>query len=76
MTDKQVLNELWINCFENQIDGYPFGHPSRNKNFNPIVVIFKNPDGTLNREQIISGPAYTFTDEQKKLLLDTSETKN
>lgn len=76
MTDEQVMNELWLNCFENQIDGYPFGHPSRNKNFKPITVIYRNIDGTLNRQQIIDGPTYTFTDEQKKLLLDKSETNN
>lgn len=70
MTDEQFKNELEINAFENQIDGYVFGDASRSLRFKPIVLFVKNGDGTLNRERTLDGPAYTFTDEQKMLLLD------
>lgn len=69
MGDKQFYFELWFNCYVNQIDGYPFGHPLR-KNFEPIVFALKNEDGSYNRAGTISSSTYTFTDEQKAALLE------
>jgi hypothetical protein len=69
MTDQEFLNELWINAYTNQIDGYPLGHPRRT-NFKPILVTFGG--AAPNRELCVNATAYTFTDEQKKILLDRS----
>lgn len=68
MSDEQFQFECWLNCYINQIDGYAFGAPQR-KNFKPIVPRIMNGDGTLNRQRTIDGPAYTFTNEQKQVLL-------
>lgn len=68
MSEEQFYFECWLNCYTNQIDGYAFGDIAR-QSFKPIVPIFKNADGTYNRQRMIEGPAYTFSDEQKKLLL-------
>jgi len=70
MTDEQFRNELQINAFENQLDGYSFGHPRRSLNFKPILVTFNNSDGTIDREKTLGSTAYTFTDEQKTVLLE------
>lgn len=68
VSEEQFAKELWINCYCNQITGYPVGHPQR-MHFEPIIPVFRNSDGTYNRERTIDGPAYTFTDEQKQILL-------
>jgi hypothetical protein len=68
MTDEAFLNELWINSYTNQIDGYPLGHPRRT-NFKPIIVTFGHP---VDRERTLGAPSYTFTEDQKKLLQDRS----
>lgn len=70
MTDEQFRNEIQINAFDNQIDGYPFGHPRRSLNFKPILVTFNNSDGSIDREKTLGSTAYTFTDEQKVVLLE------
>ena len=72
VSDKLFLNELHINCYCNQISGYPVGHPRR-VNFKPIVVTIPDGNGGYNRERTIDGPAYTFTDEQRATLLAAAE---
>lgn len=73
MKDGAFRNELWINAYKNQIDGYPMGHPRRT-NFRPIVSTVPKGDGTgtCNRQRTLDGTAYTFTDEERELLLDES----
>lgn len=70
MKDEQVRNELWLNCFTNQLDGYSFGDPNRGKSFSPVVPCFYNVDGSVNREKTLDLPVFTFTDEQKIKLLE------
>jgi hypothetical protein len=68
MTDAAFFNELWIACYKTQIDGYPLGHPKRT-DFQPIVPFKRNEDGTYNRAGTLEMAGYSFTDEQKALLL-------
>lgn len=68
MTEESFYNECFLNCLKNQIEGYQFGDPKR-IGFRPFVPVFKNQDGTYNRERMIEGPAYTFTFEQRQELL-------
>lgn len=65
------INELWINAYRNQIDGYPVGHPSR-VNFQPETAVSrdKTQSGGINREETLELTMYTFTPEQKALLLE------
>lgn len=70
ISDICFQNELWINAFKNQVDGYAFGDPGR-IDFRPITPIVGTPDGSdINRAETINGPSYTFTDEQKAALLE------
>lgn len=69
MTDEAFLNELWIYCYKTQIDGYPLGHPART-NFKPIVTTLGRPGMPLNREKILTLPAYNFSAEDRDLLLN------
>ena len=68
MNDAAFYNELWIACYKAQIDGYPLGHPCRT-NFKPIVPVKENRDGTYNRVGTLEMAGYSFSDEDKALLL-------
>ena len=66
MSDEQFDNEIAIQAFEDQLDGYPMGHPARDLAFRPITVKL----GT--REAVLELPACgsRFTPQQKALLLN------
>jgi len=68
MTDACFENELWINAYNNQIYGYRFGAPQR-IHFQPIIVVNRNADGSIDRKLTLDSPAYKFSDEQRELLL-------
>jgi hypothetical protein len=70
VSDELFFNELWINCYRNQMDGYAVGSPQR-VDFKPIVVTIPDGKGSYNRPRTLDGPAYTFTEEQKAILLAT-----
>ena len=72
MTEQAFYNELWIACYKAQIDGYPLGHPNRT-NFMPIVPVKMKRDGTYNREGTLEMTAYSFTPEDKVLLLRAAD---
>jgi hypothetical protein len=50
ISDEQFLKELEINCYCNQISGYPVGHPARMR-FRPIIVTIPDGKGGYNRER-------------------------
>ncbi len=68
LSDEQFHKELWINAYCNQIKGLPVGNPGR-LNFQPVLAVFKNSDGTYYRTRTLADPAYTFSAEQKQILL-------
>ncbi|HLJ88824.1 MAG TPA: hypothetical protein VKZ53_18540 [Candidatus Angelobacter sp.] len=72
MTDLQFQRELWINAYINQIGGYPVGDPAR-QNFNPVLSIVKNVDGSIHRARTLDSPAYTFSDTERDALLNENE---
>lgn len=70
VTEEQFYRELQVNCFINQIGGYPVGHPERGLEYRPIVPFKKNDDGTYNRSGTLEMTAFSFTDEEKKILME------
>lgn len=79
ISDEQFLEELRVNAFINQVQGEPIGR--RRMDFKPILVTFPEA-GAINRYHTVNAMAYTFTDEEKALLLEllpngscTAETK-
>lgn len=67
MTDAQFKNELEIRAFSIQINGYPFGNPHRSLELRPIIVIYRNGDGSFNREQMLAA-VDGFTQDEIALL--------
>ena len=72
VSEEQFYRELQVNCFINQIDGYPVGHPARGLEYRPIIPFKTNEDGTYNRAGTLEMTAFTFTDDEKKILLEPS----
>ena len=70
VSDVQFQKELEINCYCNQIRGYRVGQWQR-MNFRPIVPTISD-GGLIDRQRTIDGPAYTFTAEEKAILLEES----
>lgn len=62
-------NELFINAFYNQLQGYPVGSPMR-LGFQPVVPTIQVDSGLVDRERTLELPAYTFTAEERAALLE------
>lgn len=72
MTDHAFLVELHIRAYMDQVDGYPLGHPSREK-FKPIVAMFHDKDGKIDRARTLENSFHNFSTGDVALLMNTTE---